>query len=269
MGTPRGLEISRKRDCRGIRKGERGVMTLNLVPLDASTTKRMLPLPASRDQVAWYWGNGLKRAGRVYESAALTFLGVWLCYFMTYVVGSHATSAVGGVVVSHCVLAPILVAYFKNKELRGNLAEQGGNVGTQAAIFFGRVVKGGVVEQKRGNLKDPVSYRMDLQDELGRKLAIRAPFVDSYRKIALGMSCQVSEWMNDRTLHHQSKACFTLKSYVVVIIIQVLVISNDRDFEDILGVSDAYVPDANLWIGSYPYINKVGQLDSYQTLKLV
>ncbi len=191
VGPPRGLDISRKRDCRGSRGGERGVMTLSLVPLDASTTKRMLPLSASRDQVAWYWGSGLTRVGRLYESAALTFLGVWLCYFMTYLVGSHVTSAVGGVVVSHCVLAPILVAYFKNKELRGDLAEQDGNVGTRAAIFFGRIVKAGVEEQERGHLKGQVWYRMDLQDECGRKLAIRAPFVGSYQDIALGMLCQV------------------------------------------------------------------------------
>ncbi len=192
VGPPRGLDISRKRDCRGIRSGERGVMTLSLVPLDASTTKRMLPLSANRDQVAWYWGSGLARVGRIYESMALTFLGVWLCYFMAYLAGSNVTSAVGGVVLSHCVMAPILVAYFKNKELRGNLAEQDRNVGTRAAIFFGRVAKARVEEQeKRGYLKDPWWYRMDLQDERGRTLAIRAPFVDSYRNIALGMSCQV------------------------------------------------------------------------------
>ncbi len=78
-------------------------------------------------------------------------------------------------------------------------------------------------------------------------------------------------WINDRVLHHQPKACFTLKSYVIIIItiIQVLVICNERDFRDILGVSDAYVPAANVWVGSFPYVNKVGQLDSYQSLKLV
>ncbi len=191
VGPPRGLDISRKRDCRGSRGRENRVMTLSLVPLDASTTKRMLPLSASRDQVAWYWGSGLTRVGRLYESAALTFLGVWLCYFMTYLVGSHVTSAVGGVFVSNCVLAPILVAYFKNKELRGDLAEKDGNVGTRAAIFFGRVVKAGVEEQERWNRKGQMWYRMDLQDECARKLTIRAPFVDSYQNIALGMSCQV------------------------------------------------------------------------------
>ncbi len=195
VGLPRGLDISRKRDSRGIRRrsGEREVMTLSLVPLDASTTKRMLHLSANRDQVAWYWGSGLASVGRIYESVALTFLGVWLCYFMAYLAGSSVTSAVGGVFLSHFVMAPILVAYFKNKELRGNLAEKGGNgVGTRAAIFFGKVAKFGIEKhEKRGYFRDPGWYRMDLQDERGRTLAIRAPFVDSYRHIALGMSCQV------------------------------------------------------------------------------
>ncbi len=51
--------------------------------------------------------------------------------------------------------------------------------------------------------------------------------------------------------------CFTLKNYVIIMIVQVLVISNDIYFRDIVGVSDAYVPAVEVWVGSFPYLNKV------------
>lgn len=34
-------------------------------------------------------------------------------------------------------------------------------------------------------------------------------------------------------------------------------VSPDEAFEEILGVSDTFIPDANIWVGEYPYVDKV------------
>lgn len=48
-------------------------------------------------------------------------------------------------------------------------------------------------------------------------------------------------------------------TYICVRVRQVVLISDEPGgrFEDIVGVSDAYVPAAGLWVGGYPYVNKV------------
>lgn len=35
--------------------------------------------------------------------------------------------------------------------------------------------------------------------------------------------------------------------------------SPDERFEEIIGVSDTFVPAANVWVGEYPYLDKVRQ----------
>ena len=34
-------------------------------------------------------------------------------------------------------------------------------------------------------------------------------------------------------------------------------VSPDERFDEILGVSDTYIPAANVWVGEYPYLDKV------------
>lgn len=35
-------------------------------------------------------------------------------------------------------------------------------------------------------------------------------------------------------------------------------VSPDDGFEEIVGVSDTFIPSANVWVGEYPYLDKVG-----------
>lgn len=42
-----------------------------------------------------------------------------------------------------------------------------------------------------------------------------------------------------------------------------LQVSPDERFDEILGVSDTYIPAANVWVGEYPYLDKVSVLSSY------
>lgn len=38
-----------------------------------------------------------------------------------------------------------------------------------------------------------------------------------------------------------------------------LQVSPDERFDEILGVSDTFIPAANVWVGEYPYLDKVSQ----------
>lgn len=37
-------------------------------------------------------------------------------------------------------------------------------------------------------------------------------------------------------------------------------VSPDERFDEILGVSDTYIPAANVWVGEYPYLDKVSHI---------
>ncbi|CAN0602655.1 unnamed protein product, partial [Ectocarpus sp. 12 AP-2014] len=40
---------------------------------------------------------------------------------------------------------------------------------------------------------------------------------------------------------------------------EAVLVSPDERFEEILGVSDTFIPAANVWVGEYPYLDKVGR----------
>ena len=45
----------------------------------------------------------------------------------------------------------------------------------------------------------------------------------------------------------------------VVLCCVVLQVSPDEDFKEIVGVSDTFVPAANVWVGEYPYLEKASK----------
>lgn len=40
-------------------------------------------------------------------------------------------------------------------------------------------------------------------------------------------------------------------------------VSPDENFEEIVGVSDTFVPAANVWVGEYPYLEKASETMRY------
>ncbi|KAG5180711.1 hypothetical protein JKP88DRAFT_323483 [Tribonema minus] len=174
-----------------------------------------------------YWGEGVQRAGKVAESFSVAFLGVWACYFTSFFLGVAITSVIGVVFVFYWLLGPNLLNYRKNWEFRGKLAPSPKEPGTRAALFSASIAN--VVEEVNPITGKAANLRLEVADEEGRALMLRVPAVREAARVEAGMG------------------------------IEVLLISDEPGggFEDILGVSDAYIPAIDLWVGDYPHLNKL------------
>ncbi len=98
--------------------------------------------------------------------------------------------------------------------------------GVFGALFSGRVVRVGRITQSR-EYNRPEALVMCVEDDEGRKLRVYAPLQPSYRLVRPGMRCEG------------------------------LVLSETPGFEELLGVSDIFVPACGAWVGDYPYLDKV------------
>jgi len=93
-------------------------------------------------------------------------------------------------------------------------------------LFSGKVVRVGRITQA-DEYNRPEALVMCVEDEEGRKLRVYAPVLPSYKRVRPGMRCEG------------------------------LVLSETPGFEELLGVSDLFVPAAGAWVGEYPYVDKV------------
>jgi hypothetical protein len=125
------------------------------------------------------------------------------------------------------ILAPGLGAYRRNVSFRGTyFARHPRDDGVFGALFSGRVVRVGRITQSR-EYNRPEAMVMCVEDEEGRKLRVYAPLQPSYKRVRPGMRCEG------------------------------LVLSESPDFEELLGVSDMFVPACGAWVGDYPYLDKM------------
>lgn len=49
---------------------------------------------------------------------------------------------------------------------------------------------------------------------------------------------------------------FVASAVYMILGFAVLQVSPDGNFKEIVGVSDTFVPAANVWVGEYPYLEK-------------
>ncbi|CAM9991895.1 unnamed protein product, partial [Choristocarpus tenellus] len=73
----------------------------------------------------------------------------------------------------------------------------------------------------------PVFLCMVIEDSDGRALKFRTRTKAEYARIRTGMQAEA------------------------------ILVSPDKDFENITGVSDTFVPAAGVWVGEYPFLDKV------------
>lgn len=58
----------------------------------------VLPVLATRDQWSHYWGGSdVQRVGKLFEVAAVAFLGLWACYFASFFLGVATMTVIGTV----------------------------------------------------------------------------------------------------------------------------------------------------------------------------
>ncbi|CAM9141208.1 unnamed protein product [Chrysoparadoxa australica] len=191
---------------------------MSLTPIRPSRLRRLLPLTPTRDQLGAFWGRNTSRQGKVFEAIGVATLFLWVGFFISRtVLGPPAGWAVAWIACAHLLASPLLWANRKNATIRAK--------GRRGALMAGRVDKVGQVIVPRPH-DHPLMFRMLVSDEEGLDLVYEVPMARAYREIEPGMRCYC------------------------------IVLSDDRDFEEVAAISDAYIPALQMWVGSYPYLNK-------------
>lgn len=200
-----------------------------LIPITQEKFEQLIPLIASAEQYQYYWG----KTEDFLRRALISFVIV-LIFFILGAIFGHGFDAirlvfqiVGGL---YWFWSPIYSASIKNAEYRRfpyccfwrgkiidvYLTEE--IVRSQEEVDkLGRLLK---VENRERRIN------LELGDKQGFLARIQAPVEPIHRNLKAGQS------------------------------IELLILSNDRNLERQIRVTDAYVPRLDLWVGLYPYVRR-------------
>lgn len=226
------------------------------------------------EQWGSYWGRtSTERYNAVFESVSVSFLGLFASYFLSFVVGSPLATLSGGVAFFWSLLGPELRAYRRNRELRGGRDlvdppnydgderddddedfwddddDDPDSRGLYGALYLGSVDTVRVVEDAYSpddetyplsdfydydaeeDDRDPSNFpwrlRLGVRDRDGRALQVHARLSEEYLDLERGMP------------------------------VATVLLSTRHDFTELAAVADFFVPDADCWVGDYPYLDRV------------
>jgi len=240
-------------------------LAMSLIPIPVDNMCRILVtgIPTSA-QYSAYWGRtNRERYRSLSEAFNVSFLGVFGAYFLSFVLGQFPALLAGFVSFFWFLISPELKAYQRNWELRGGRdlvdpwlddTEDWGDLsedqrGLYGAFYFGRVVHCAVVEDptlppsEEYPLEDfadytmetddmeritglPWKFRLRVSDNDGRELQVHARLSEEYLDILPGMP------------------------------VAAVVLSTSREFFQLAGMTDISIPDAECWVGDYPYLER-------------
>jgi len=261
-------------------KSSRQIPQLNmaLIPMTVNELQEALVLGVpTGDQYSTYWGRtSRERYNAMFESASVTFLGLFASYFLSFVIGSPVATFLGTVAAFWTLLGPELKAYQRNWELIGGRPLVNPTFeddydddffdspkdGLRGAYFVGCIQKVAVVEhslvpsEEEYDLLDFQDYTMETDENelaLGQPWMLRLSMGDSS-----GRNMQVHARMSEDYLDiEEGMPC-----------VCILLSTNER-FDVLAGLTDVYIPDAGCFVGDYPYMNKFAlrkQLDENDEL---
>lgn len=233
-----------------------------LMPLPVSELSLLLSTGApTSSQYSTYWGRTSKeKYARWNEAALVTLLGTLLSYCLSFVFGSFIATLLGVVCCVWAILGPEVQATQRNWELLGGRslvdpwiveAEQQQDYqdlqGLYGALFLGRVADLSVVEdalsQVEYDVNDFEDYTME-DDELeqitGSPYLLRVRLED-----AEGRTLQVHARMSEEYLSLQENQP-----------VAGVLLSTSQTFTSLAALTDFVVPDAECWIGDYPYLDR-------------
>jgi hypothetical protein len=233
--------------------------SMTLVPLPVEELNQILVtgVPTAA-QYSTYWGRSSReKYGALLEASIVTLLGIFMSYFLSFVLGTFVASILGSLCAMWIILSPELRAYQRNWELRGGrnlvdpwsvpLDEPQDKQGLYGAMFLGSIRDVSVVEEVSATEEygleefqdytmetddlekytgNPYLLRVEMQDEKGRDLQIHSRMSEEYIDLQIGQP-----------------------------ILGVL-LSTSQSFTSLAALTDFYVPDASCWIGDYPYLDR-------------
>ncbi|CAM9491172.1 unnamed protein product [Discosporangium mesarthrocarpum] len=205
------------------RAGRREPPTCSLERLPRRTLERLVPRRPTREQWLAHWGRtGFERQGHIMQAILAGILCVWGGWFASRtILGPTAWKFSCLAYLLQVALGPVFAAYGKLSEVWGGRPDRR----TRGALFSGRVTRTGSSVDVE-DAEHHMHFKMLVEDEEGRELIFDVPQVPEYRGVERGMRCEV------------------------------VVFSKSSGFKDLDGVTDAYIPALNLFVGQFPYLEK-------------
>lgn len=178
-----------------------------------------------------------------------------MSYFLSFVIGTPLATLTGTIAAFWVLFGPELKAYQRNLDLRGGrglvdpwIRPEGGGGGLYGAYFLCSVSNVKVVEDvystKEYPLEDFYDYTMEKDDE------------ESFYGIPWKLRLCVED-TNGRSLQIHARMSEEYLDIEVGMPVATVLLSQNQDFEKLDALTDFYIPDADCWVGDYPYLNKV------------
>ena len=200
-----------------------------LKPLTREKTEQLIPLIATGKQYAYYWG----KWSDVLNRLLISFIGVVVVLILNALVGNQGEALIlllGGIVALYWLWCPVYQASLRNSASRRF---------KYSGFWRGKVLDVYLTEELIGE-EETVNQRgelvvvenrerwinLALGDETGFEVEVQAPLQRIHKGIKPGQTAEL------------------------------LVLSNKLDLSQINKISDAYLPQKDLWVGQYPYIQR-------------
>jgi len=200
-----------------------------LKPLTREKMEQLIPLIATGNQYTYYWG----KWSDVLNRLLISVVGIVVVLLLGLLFGDQGGALVlllGGIVSLYWLWCPVYQASRRNSANRRF---------KYSGFWRGKVLEVFLTEELIGE-EETVNQRGELVivenrerwinlilgDETGFELEIQAPLQRIYKGIKPG---QIAE---------------------------LLVLSNRIDLSQINKISDAYIPQRNIWVGQYPHIQR-------------
>lgn len=228
-----------------------------MIPLQVEELKNLLSAGApTAAQYSTYWGrNSKEQYAKWNESALVMLLGTLFSYCLSFVFGSFVATLLGVVCFTWAILGPEFQAYQRNWELLGGRSlvdpwcvdGDEDNQGLYGALFLCRVTDVSVVEDALSlveyDIDDFQDYTMEydqLEQLTGIPYLLRVRLEDNDGR-TLQVHARLSEEYLD--IHCNQPAAGIL-------------LSTSQKFTTLAALTDLVVPDAQCWIGDYPYVDR-------------
>ena len=200
-----------------------------LEPLTREKLEQLIPIIATGQQYAYYWGKWSDLLNRL----LISVVAVVVILILDLLFGDRAEALIfliGGIAALYWLWYPVYQASLRN--IANRRFQYGG-------FWRGRVLEVFLTEELIGE-EETVNQRGELVivenrerwinlvlgDRTGFEVEVQAPLQRIYKGIKPGQTAEL------------------------------LVLSNSSDLARINKISDAYIPARNLWVGQYPYIQR-------------
>lgn len=200
-----------------------------LKPITREKLEQLIPLIATGQQYAYYWGKWSDLLNRL----LISVVGIVVVLILDLLFGNQGGALIlllGAIASLYWLWGPVYQASIRNAANRRF---------KYAGFWRGKVLDVFITEELIGE-EETVNQRGELVvienrerwinlvlgDETGFEVEVQAPLKRIYKAIAPGQTAEL------------------------------LVLSNQSDLGRINKISDAYIPQQNLWLGQYPYIQR-------------